>query len=345
MWNMLVAIAMTSANLPMPKGYVCYRAETPPALDGRLDEAAWALAPWTDPFEDIEGAKRPTPRFSTRAKMLWDDECFYIGAQLEEPHLWATYDVHDSVIFHEHDFEVFVDPDGDNHNYAELELNALNTTWDLLLPKPYRDGGPAQNEWEMKGLRTAVHRDGTLNDPSDVDKGWTVEIAIPWKAFEGLGEAALPPTEGQRWRVNFSRVEWQLDVVDGKYVKKPDMREDNWVWSPQGVIDMHRPELWGYVQFTHGAPGSVSYVPDPEYPARRWLMDLYHAEKSYFADSRGYTERLSDLRGLGAPPTSVDWTEIRRTPQGFVASARVNLGNVRKLIRVRQDSRITSERV
>ena len=45
---------------------------------------------------------------------------------------------------------MFIDPDGDNHLYYEFEINALNTVWDLLLPKPYRDGGPALNGWESR---------------------------------------------------------------------------------------------------------------------------------------------------------------------------------------------------
>jgi len=50
----------------------------------------------------------------------------------------------------------------------------------------------------------------------------------------------------QTWRIDFSRVEWLVDIIDGKYRKIPrEMRpEDNWVWSPQGVIDMHRPATW-----------------------------------------------------------------------------------------------------
>ena len=139
---------------------------------------------------DIEGDAKPKPRCATRMKMLWDDQYLYIAAELEEPHLWATLTEHDSVIFQDNDFEVFLDPDGDNQNYCELELNALNTTWDLLLTKPYRDGGRAINAWEILGLKTAVHLDGTLNDPRDKDRGWTVEIAWPWKGLKELTSRA-----------------------------------------------------------------------------------------------------------------------------------------------------------
>jgi hypothetical protein len=32
-------------------------------------------------------------------------------------------------------------------------------------------------------------------------------------------------------------------------VKVPNTNEDNWVWSPQGLINMHVPEMWGRVRF------------------------------------------------------------------------------------------------
>ena len=134
-------------------------------------------------------------------KMLWDDQNLYIAAEMEEPHLWATLTEHDAVIFQDNDFEVFLDPDGDNQNYCELEMNARNTTWDLLLTKPYRDGGRAINAWEIAGLKTAVHLDGTLNNPRDKDHGWTVEIAWPWKGLKELTSMPMPPRDGNQWRI------------------------------------------------------------------------------------------------------------------------------------------------
>ena len=122
-------------------------------------------------------------------KMLWDDDYFYIAGYLEEPQLWATLTQRDSIIYMDNDFEVFIDPDGDTHNYYEMEMNALNTVWDLFLVRPYRDGGPAITSWDIKGLKTAVKLNGTINDSGDKDKGWFVEIAIPWDV---LKEAAVP---------------------------------------------------------------------------------------------------------------------------------------------------------
>jgi len=244
-------------------------ASAPIRVDGRLDEAAWRDAPWTDDFVDIEGDAKPRPALRTRAKMLWDETYSYVGAELVEPHLSATLTQHDAVIFHDNDFEVFIDPNGDSHEYDEFEINALGTTWDLPLPRPYKDGGKPVNSWEIPGMKAAVHLDGTLNDARDLDRSWSVELAFPWTVLGELARRPAPPGDGDQWRVNFSRVEWPLEISGGTYRKAASAKDANWVWSPQHVVDMHRPETWGYVQFSTGRPGSVPFAPDASLPARR----------------------------------------------------------------------------
>jgi len=232
---------------PPPKSYDCYRATTPIQIDGKLDDPAWRSAPWTTSFVDIVGSAKPQPRFRTRAKILWDDQYLYIAAELEEPDVQATLTQHDSIIYHDNDFELFLKPPAlvagqEATGYFEFEINALNTSWDLYLDKPYRLGGRADNSWEIPGLKTAVAIQGTLNQSTDKDKGWTVEIAIPWTAYASRLPVTAPHT-GDQWRINFSRVEW----LHGR--QEPNLKEDNWVWSPQGVVNMHIPEKWGYLTF------------------------------------------------------------------------------------------------
>ncbi len=324
-----------------PRGYVCYRADQAFPIDGRLDKAVWLRAPWTEEFVDIEGDRRPLPPLRTRAKMLWDDRYLYVGAWLEEPHVWATLTEHDAVIFHDNDFEIFLDPDGDNHNYFEIECNAFGTEWDLRLPKPYRDGGPALNEWEMPGYRVGVHVDGTINDPSDTDRGWSIEVALPWEAFAEHGGAPCPPRPGDQWRVDFSRVEWAVTIEDGRYCKVPDRREDNWVWSPQGVIDMHRPETWGVVQFSDREPGTDTFRPDPTGPARWLLHRTYYAQRAY-AEAHGgrYGDSFEALGLAGLTDASLAVRpEIALTPEGWTATLTLaeSVAGPRRLS-IRQDS-------
>jgi hypothetical protein len=287
-----------------PRQYVCIRANKPLVIDGELYEAAWAEAPWTQEFLDIEGPDKPEPWFKTRAKMLWDEDYFYIAAELEEPHVWANLTERDSIIFHDNDFEVFIDPDGDTHHYYEIEMNALNTVWDLYLDKPYRDGCKPLFFWDIRGLRSAVKVDGTINDPSDKDTGWTVELALPWKVLQECAPEGRPPKTGEQWRVGFSRVEWRTEVKDGKYVKVRDpdtgkiLPEQNWVWSPQGKINMHMPEMWGFVQFSDKTTAVDEFVFNPEEYAKWALRLVYYREKAHRDKEGRFTAAQVDL-GLG----------------------------------------------
>ncbi len=242
---------------PIPKRYTCFRATAPLHIDGHLNEPSWKRAPWTDLFVDIEGDKRPLPWFGTRVMMLWDDEFFYFGADMEETDVWGTLTERDSVICQDNDFEIFIDPDGDGEHYMEFEINPLNTVWDLYLPKAYNKGGKADHDWDFIGIQHAVQVDGTLNCAQTVDHGWTVEVAIPWTAMVEHAGTDCPPKPGDTWRVNFSRVEWPSDKVQGGYVKKDNARCENWVWSPQGEINMHIPEMWGLVDFSGTTVGCV----------------------------------------------------------------------------------------
>lgn len=226
---------------------------------------------------------------------------------MEEPHVWGTLTQRDSVIFHDNDFEVFLDPDGDGALYAELEVNALNTVWDLLLVRAYLGGGPAVNGWDIAGLRTAVHVDGSLDDPSDTDKGWSLEIAIPWASIRDIAGCPCPPRDGDLWRINFSRVEWEHEIREGKYRKVAGKGEDNWVWSPQGVVDMHRPEMWGVLQFSQHDHGPVPEHPLRGQKERETLADVYAAQRAYRDKHRRYAVSATEL-GMATPGLKIQAT-------------------------------------
>jgi hypothetical protein len=301
-----------------PRQTVCYRATSRVTVDGRLDEQGWGAAAWSEPFIDIEGDRRP--HLSTRVKMLWDDENFYVAAELEEPEVWATLTERDSVIFHDNDFEVFIDPDGDTHAYYELEVNAFGTAWDLMLVQPYRDGGPAIHAWDVARLRAGVNVRGTINRPGDRDEAWTVEIAMPWKILQEAAPGRKPPRAGAQWRVNFSRVQWKLDVNERGYSKRLEadtgkpLPEDNWVWSAQGAIDMHMPERWGFVQFSDAAVGSrtTPFVENANERVKWALRRLYYRQRRFRA---AHGRWAADLAALDAANIRVEGIEFRPSMQ------------------------------
>jgi hypothetical protein len=327
-----------------PQGYVCHRTPEPVTIDGRADEQAWQQAPWTAYFCDIEGDRKPEPLFKTRAKLLWDDRYLYVYAEMEEPHVWGTLTRKNAVMYRDNDFEVFIDPDGDNHNYYEFEMNALNSIWELTLARPYKDGGGGKNPHNLAGTQSAVHVRGTINNPGDKDQGWTVEIAFPLAELKQFaGRMDCPPRDGEYWRVNFSRVEWQVTVKDGKYEKVPGTKEYNWVWSPQGLIDMHRPERWSVVQFTTKPPGeSVPFVMDSTLPARDLLMTVYHRQRAFFQKYGRWADNVSALGMADMQHESVsEPITINLDGKEYTATAQVRMpdGSIRAL-RTQSDSKL-----
>lgn len=283
----------TDHQKPERQTYVVPKITDSLDIDGQLNEPEWVKTAWTDSFRDIRGNNATEPFYQTRAKMLWDDDYFYYAAELEDPHVWATLTERDAVIFMDNNFEIFIDPDGDTHNYYELEINALGTFWDLLLTKPYRNGGRAINAWDIKGLKIGISVNGTLNDPSDTDEGWTLEVAIPWSVLMETIPGNIP-SDGDQWRLNFSRVQWHTDIINGKYIKQKDpetgeqLPEENWSWSPQGLINMHYPEMWGIIQFSDEQPGTtVAFEEDPvdDY---RWLMRVLYYRQIEYRNKTGH---------------------------------------------------------
>ena len=57
---------------------------------------------------------------------------------------------------------------------------------------------PALTPGCERGLRVTAHIDGTLNDGSDHDRGWTAEMAIPLKE---LATAGVPLDHDHPWTV------------------------------------------------------------------------------------------------------------------------------------------------
>lgn len=285
-----------------PLQYTVYYTSNAISIDGKAEEKSWQEAPWSADFIDIEGAGKPLPLLQTRVKMLRDENNLYIFAELHEPHIWGTLTQHDTIIFYDNDFEVFIDPDGDTHNYFEIEINALNTIFDLFLSKPYRNGGTLLTTWNTENIKTAVQINGTLNTPGDIDKSWTIEMAIPFASLK-TGTYFRSPSANTLWRINFSRVQWDTEISGGKYKKKTNaagkpLPENNWVWSPQGVINMHYPERWGYIRFAgkdERAANAAYALPEGE-EMKKYLWLLYYKQKDFRHKNRRYATSLAALK-------------------------------------------------
>lgn len=301
--------ALCHAQNP-PKKFIAYHTIDPIEIDGIPNERSWQKASFSSNFIDIEG--KDIPQYRTNFKMLWDEKYLYFFARIEEPNVWATLKQRDTVIFYNNDFEIFIDPDGDTHNYIEFEMNALNTVWDLFIVKPYREGAPVLDNWDIKGMKSAVKVNGTLNDPRDYDQGWTVEIAFSWQSILEASPTNKIPVNNF-WRINFSRVNWDFQLNNGVYSRKKDksgsyLPEYNWVWSPPGVIDMHEPEHWGYVYFSDKSVGEKDLFSIPEDEKIKWyLYELYRKQKRFYSENKKWA---TDIQTLSGKSKIIDGKEI-----------------------------------
>jgi hypothetical protein len=216
-----------------------------PKIDGKLDDDIWRRATFSGPLVDVSnGQPNSTFPVNAVARIAWDDKNLYLGFEVQDdkliggfkpgdkdPHLWEKECV-----------EIMIDPDGDgdNKDYYEIQISPQNLVFDSQFDEYNKPrGGPngpfGHQEWSIKGA-TAVAVNGTLDDDSDKDHGYTVEAAIPWTSFSKARHA--PPAPGDAWRMNL-------------YAMK---RNGGVAWSPiLGEGNFHKATRFGRVFFVTGA--------------------------------------------------------------------------------------------
>jgi hypothetical protein len=343
-WGLVLAVlasaAITPEILPYPKAHPVYQlgAGETIKVDGILNESAWAETGWSTNFVDI--AFGPTPRFATKFKARWTGTTLYVGYFLEDPQIWANITEHDEVIFYDNDAELFIDPDGSCASYKELEVNALATTWDLILDRPYIDGGSAKygpGKWDMPDLKAATQVYGcTINDPTTGPcSHWTLELALPLDSYVVNDTVARsPPVPGDLWRWDFSRVEWHVTQTDQGYQKVLNTAADNWVWSSQGSINMHLPERWGYLCWLDSRVNVSQCRKDDTWGIRQALAAVYYASHQFSAVNGYDTSNVTQLGlpqavldgSLGTQPPTI--TVDALSPYGFNASVSAKVAGV-----------------
>lgn len=263
------------SKFPCPESeiarYTAYRVSEPIHVDGKLEEAVWKQAPHSPRFVDILSGERTL--HDTYAMVVWDDVSLYIAYRVQEPLVHAKFTQHNDPIYYDNDVEFFI---AGRDAYYEFEINAFNTSYEVFfvwndiyekgsfkgIPELERSnlvpfsgvafnhhprGGRLGNfKWAMPGKQTAVFIDGTVNKDDDRDRGWSVELAFPWKGLEWLVKTdsrALPPKNGDEWRMDFSRF--------NSYKEAPPAKDSGgWVWTRHGVWDSHVPECFARIKFS-----------------------------------------------------------------------------------------------
>lgn len=251
---LVVSIMLCCTNIPgqaQTNTFPCFYTNKKIKIDGDLDDKAWKNIPWSSKFTDIRGDAFPKPIHTTRFKMCWNKKYLFVAAKIDDSHIWATMLENESPLFQEDAFEVFIDPERDGLDYFELEVNPLGTTWDLQMDKPYVNGGTPNSNWSIDGLKIGIQVNGTIDNQTDEDEGWILEIAIPIATLYGGEQQCKKDLLHQIWSINFLRTDWDLNIVHQPYLDREEKEKAArfWVWKPHGIINMHVPNRWGKIQF------------------------------------------------------------------------------------------------
>lgn len=215
LWPFLLLFACKRAG----GDYVVHRAPGAIEIDGVLAEAGWDRAERAGPFlRSLDG--KPAGA-ATEARLLWDDDSLYVAFLAEDSNVSGAFFKDDEKLYTSNVVEIFLDPSGDGSHYDEIEVAPTNALFDASF-----SGGPRQGmdlSWSSHA-RHAVHVDGTLNDARDVDRGWTVELAIPFASLTGMKKPR--PARGDRWKFNLYRLRQGPGQPGEGQAFSPPMRGD-----------------------------------------------------------------------------------------------------------------------
>lgn len=218
-------------------------------IDGDLNDEAWRDVPVAVIERDSRTGNATLTKASVR--VAWDSRYLYFAFDLEDKEIIGTLTKHDAELWREDVAEFFLDANGDETSYIEIEVNPLGTKYDASVAD-YRPEstwllkGPMEQDMDAtvrnfisRGMRVGVKVDGKINDPNGDDRGWTCEIAMPWEDIvRGTNTEHAPPRDGDVWRVGLFR----NDVNPGRKT------EEYASWNPS-LTWFHRPAAFGRLVF------------------------------------------------------------------------------------------------
>lgn len=206
-------------------------ADSPPTIDGGLTDAVWQSALPVTLKDNRSGEAVIDPLLTTKVMVCHDENNLYLAFRCNDPDIWTTFTKRDEHLWEEEAVEVFIDVDDVPNNYVEIEVSPANVLFDSYITDPEHIDVAKTARLNLKGIRTAVQVQGTLNQRGDRDSGWTVEIVLPFE--ELLTERTREITDQTTFKINFYRLD-----------ENNDMPRTAYSWSPTGS-SFHRPSVFG----------------------------------------------------------------------------------------------------
>ena len=229
-------------NLP---SYTAKKATSLITIDGKNDELDWTKAE-TQTFNHFyyhDSIKEANDEQLTEFQMLWDEEYLYVFFKCSDKYVTARELVRDGAPYMDDCAEIFLSPVPEQLSmHMGFEVNLFKISNDFWYMTDYFKGQTGNLKAFNPEFDVEVVIDGTLNDNSDIDQGWTMEMAIPLKLFRMLDTYA-PVQKGTKW--TFLALRQDRNEVDG------DRRVTSTLFSSDYLdsFDVHASSSFGYLEF------------------------------------------------------------------------------------------------
>ena len=148
------------------------RTETPPVIDGVLDDAVWATAPSMDDMHQFEPVDHGEPSERTEVWILYDSDSLYVAARMwdrEPDQIRARQMVQHGTLRWDDSIGIYLDPFNNNRTGYNFQVNPNSSREDGVFETPTR----LNRDWEGIWFAEAA-----------IDEhGWTAEFEIPFKTL------------------------------------------------------------------------------------------------------------------------------------------------------------------
>ena len=161
------------------------KAGTSIQIDGKLD-AAWKQTE-VRTLDHYRRDEKADDRQKTKFRMLWDEENVYVFFECKDKYITARETERDGEPYFDDCAEIFLIPANEQLDmHYGFELNLYKASNDFIFLNRFQNGVHGLIKSYNPDFDVAVSIDGTLNDNSDTDTGWTMDMARPLKLFIGI---------------------------------------------------------------------------------------------------------------------------------------------------------------
>jgi len=289
--------SVLAINMPFTTGSI--------TVDGNLNDPAWADATSFGFF----GAGN---NGLVVAKMMWDESNAYFGFTATDTDLWTDDPI--EKVWNDDSIEFYIDL----HNDRGAAQGPDDVAFLLDVGGDHQTWGGSQ-WWNPDNVVFQSAINGTLNNSSDTDSGYTMEIQIPWTEL-------ITPYTGR-----------QLGITFG--TSDDDAGGDREAWAGPTGVDPAVPNTYLDLNLTGGPSNPVPMYSNANLTVKNYNMGdpavVFHNGRYYMVESPH--EQQNNQIIMYSSPNLADWDyegvvyETPNTPgswnEGFIFAPDISIVN------------------